>query len=398
MFLLSSASGIARSFATLTLGGRDGGETRGPAGQAGLRHASAPSSPGVFTSLMRRAPARRRRAGSPRVPRRAAAAGAEARATAETCRWISSRDDSGARNDYWRGGAGGSEGRRGRGGGGRGSPRARRATAERPRAERARGRGRGDGKASHGDSRRGFQSPRGGGTRPHTRAPTGATAAAAAAAAAAAVAAATSSRALLSPRNAKTRCGSTRDARRRELRRGFGVRVGARAHVHGGELLDGDSQAREAEPLRARPPHETRGAFDRRPAVRRFRNGTRGVPGAVRVLDATPTHPSVAEFHGVWGAREVSCALWGFANCGRTAEMWNAGVASNTSRGAVCAHCPSSSPICCAKSPPSTATRFRRRICQTRCGRWRRCTAARRVRVTPRFLPMPNAIGVRSRT
>ena len=69
----------------------------------------------------------------------------------------------------------------------------------------------------------------------------------------------------------------------RELRRGFGVRVGARAHVHGGELLDGDSQAREAEPLRARPPHETRGAFDRRPAVRRFRNGTRGVPGAVRV-------------------------------------------------------------------------------------------------------------------
>jgi hypothetical protein len=53
------------------------------------------------------------------------------------------------------------------------------------------------------------------------------------------------------------------------------------------------------------------------------------------------THPSVAEFHGVWGAREVSCALWGFANCGRTAEMWNAGIASNNPiRGAVCAHCP----------------------------------------------------------
>ena len=75
----------------------------------------------------------------------------------------SSRDDSGARNDYWRGGAGGSEGRRGRGGGGRGSY----ARAEGDRgaspSRGARGRGRGDGKASHGDSRRGFQSPRGGG-------------------------------------------------------------------------------------------------------------------------------------------------------------------------------------------------------------------------------------------
>ena len=69
--------------------------------------------------------------------------------------------------------------------------------------------------------------------RPHTRAPTGATAAAAAAAAAAAVAAATS-RALLSPRNAKTRCGSTGRSRGEAAARFFAC-VG-HAHVHGGEL------------------------------------------------------------------------------------------------------------------------------------------------------------------
>ena len=146
MFLLSSASGIARSFATLTLGGRDGGETRGPAGQAGLRHASAPASPGVFTSLMRRAP----RAAAPRwVAARASPGGSGGGGGSSyggDLSMDSSRDDSGARNDYWRGGAGGSEGRRGRGGGGRGSY----ARAEGDRgaspSRGARGRGRGDGK------------------------------------------------------------------------------------------------------------------------------------------------------------------------------------------------------------------------------------------------------------
>ena len=101
MFLLSSASGIARSFATLTLGGRDGGETRGPAGQAGLRHASAPASPGVFTSLMRRAP----RAAAPRwVAARASPGGSGGGGGSSyggDLSMDSSRDDSGARNDYW---------------------------------------------------------------------------------------------------------------------------------------------------------------------------------------------------------------------------------------------------------------------------------------------------------
>ena len=204
MFLLSSASGIARSFATLTLGGRDGGETRGPAGQAGLRHASAPASPGVFTSLMRRAP----RAAAPRwVAARASPGGSGGGGGSSYGGDPSmdlSRDDSGARNDYWRGG-----GRvRGEAGAWR-----RRARVVRARegdrgaspSRGARGRGRGDGKASHGDSRRGFQSPRGGGTRPRTRP---------------APrrprrprrrrrnAAATSSRALLAAER-KTRCGST---------------------------------------------------------------------------------------------------------------------------------------------------------------------------------------------
>ena len=96
MFLLASASGIAR-FATLTLGGRDGGETRGPAGQAGLRHASAPASPGVFTSLMRRAP----RAAAPRwVAARASPGGRGGGGGSSyggNLSMDSSRDDSGAR-------------------------------------------------------------------------------------------------------------------------------------------------------------------------------------------------------------------------------------------------------------------------------------------------------------
>ena len=55
------------------------------------------------------------------------------------------------------------------------------------------------------------------------------------------------------------------------------------------------------------------------------------------------THPGADEFHGVWGAREVSCALWGFANCGRTAEMFadngeHLGY-KNPARGATTAHC-----------------------------------------------------------
>ena len=310
----------------------------------------------------------------------------------------SSRDDSGARNDYWRGGAGGSEGRRGRGGGGRGSYARRRATAERPEPRRARarpGRRQKRATATHAVV---SNRPAEAGTRPHTRAPTGATAAAAAAAAAAAVAAATSSRALLSPRNAKTRCGSTPGTlRRARAATRFWSTRRARAHVHGGELLDGDSQAREAEPLRARPPHETRGAFDRRPAVRRFRNGTRGVPGAVRVprRDDAPERRRVPRRLGARARCPARCGASptaaGPRRCGTPVSRRTPPEArsARTAR--------SSSPICCAKSPPSTATRFRRRICQTGVGAGE-MHSGRRVRVTPRFLPMPNAIGVRSRT
>ena len=97
------------------------------------------------------------------MPRRAAAAGAEARATAETCRWIRPATIP-ARVTT----TGAGRGRvRGEAGAWRRRARVVRARAEGDRgaspSRGARGRGRGDGKASHGDSRRGFQSPRGGG-------------------------------------------------------------------------------------------------------------------------------------------------------------------------------------------------------------------------------------------
>ena len=341
MFLLSSASGIARSFATLTLGGRDGGETRGPAGQAGLRHASAPASPGVFTSLMRRAP----RAAAPRwVAARASPGGSGGGGGSSyggDLSMDSSRDDSGARNDYWRGGAGGSEGRRGRGGGGRGSY----ARAEGDRgaspSRGARGRGRGDGKASHGDSRRGFQSPRGGG-------------------------------------NASSHASADRRHGGRGGRGGGGGGRGRnvepcsalaaerknKMRQHTGTLSSCEScdavleyaseHARTFTAVNFSTAIHKLGKLNRSARGRRTKHAARLIDdprfadletalAASLALFASPdatTHPSVAEFHGVWGAREVSCALWGFANCGRTAEMWNAGVASNTSRGAVCAHCP----------------------------------------------------------
>ena len=38
--------------------------------------------------------------------------------------------------------------------------------------------------------------------------------------------------------------------------------------------------------------------------------------------DNVNDHPHENEFHGVWGTREICCVLWGFANVGRTAEAF----------------------------------------------------------------------------
>ena len=38
--------------------------------------------------------------------------------------------------------------------------------------------------------------------------------------------------------------------------------------------------------------------------------------------DDTSKHPTPNEFRGAWGTREICCVLWGFANCGRTAEQF----------------------------------------------------------------------------
>ena len=341
MFLLSSASGIARSFATLTLGGRDGGETRGPAGQAGLRHASAPASPGGFTSLMRRAP----RAAAPRwVAARASPGGSGGGGGSSyggDLSMDSSRDDSGARNDYWRGGAGGSEGRRGRGGGGRGSY----ARAEGDRgaspSRGARGRGRGDGKASHGDSRRGFQSPRGGDWKPSHA----------------------SADRRHGGRGGRGGGGGGR-GRNVEPCSALAAERKNKMRQHTGTLSSCEScdavleyaaeHARTFTAVNFSTAIHKLGKLNRSARGRRTKHAARLIDdprfadletalAASLALFASPdasTHPSVAEFHGVWGAREVSCALWGFANCGRTAEMWNAGIASNSGRTTVCAHCP----------------------------------------------------------
>ena len=358
MFLLASASGIARSFATLTLGGRDGGETRGPAGLARPRLASVPASPGIFTSLMCRAP----RAAAPRWVAAHASPGGSGGGGGSSyggnLSMDSSRDDSGARNDYWRGGAGGSEGRRGRGGGGRGS-------YERAEGDRgaspsrgARGRGRGDGKASYGEGRRGPQSSRG----EHARGG--------------------------SSRGGGTSSGAHASADRRHGGRGGrgggspppGSRGGRKSAVEPAspaaaarrntmrqhtttlsscetcdEVLEyAETHARTFTAVNFSTAIHKLGKLNRSARGRRTSLASRLIDdprffnletalAASLALFASPdvsTHPGADEFHGVWGAREVSCALWGFANCGRTAEMFaDNGDGKNPARGATTAHC-----------------------------------------------------------
>ena len=358
MFLLASASGIARSFATLTLGGRDGGETRGPAGLARPRLASVPASPGIFTSLMCRAP----RAAAPRWVAAHASPGGSGGGGGSSyggnLSMDSSRDDSGARNDYWRGGAGGSEGRRGRGGGGRGS-------YERAEGDRgaspsrgARGRGRGDGKASYGEGRRGPQSSRG----EHARGG--------------------------SSRGGGTSSGAHASADRRHGGRGGrgggspppGSRGGRKSAVEPAspaaaarrntmrqhtttlsscetcdEVLEyAETHARTFTAVNFSTAIHKLGKLNRSARGRRTSLASRLIDdprffnletalAASLALFASPdvsTHPGADEFHGVWGAREVSCALWGFANCGRTAEMFADNVdGKNPARGATTAHC-----------------------------------------------------------
>ena len=259
----------------------------------------------------------------------------------------SSRDDSGARNDYWRGNAGGSEGRRGRGVGGRGS----RARAEGHLGASpnrgARGRGRVDGNASRGAGRRGPEASRG----------------------------------------ARGRGGSSTGAhavpdRRHGGRGGSGGRAEARGgrkntlepaspaaaarmnkmRQHTGTLSSCESCDAVLEYAEANA--QTFTAVNFSTAIHKLGKLNRSARGrrttlAARLVDdprfkaletaldeslalfASPdptSHPDAAEFHGVWGAREVSCALWGFANCGRTAEAFANG--SDARVGRTTAHCP----------------------------------------------------------
>ena len=365
MFLLASASGIARSFTTLTLGGlggRDGCDTRGPAGQVRLRHATVPASPGVFTSLIHRAP----RAAVPRwVAARASPGGGGGGGGSSyggNLSMDSSRDDSGARNDYWRGGAGGSEGRRGRGGGGRGSH----ARAEGDRgaspSRGARGRGRGDGKSNHGDGRRGPDAPRGqrarGGAGPGSGAHAvpdrrhggrggsggrgesrGGRKSAPEPASPAAAARKNKMRQHTGTLSSCESCDAVLEYAEAHARTFTAVNFSTAIHKLG--KLNRSARGRRTQ-LAARLVDDPRfqkleAALDA--SLERF-----AAPDAA-------SHPSAAEFHGVWGAREVSCALWGFANCGRTAESFANGgggggearadgVGSRRAAARGSAHCP----------------------------------------------------------
>ena len=369
-------------------GGAGGSAARFRARIAGCLHVADASSP-----------PRRRRAGSPRVPRRAAAAGAEARATAETCRWDSSRDDSGARNDYWRGGAGGSEGRRGRGGGGRGSY----ARAEGDRgaspSRGARGRGRGDGKRATATHAVVSNRPAEAGTRPRTRAPDR----------------------RHGGRGGRGGGGGGR-GRNVEPCSALAAERKNKMRQHTGTLSSCEScdavleyaseHARTFTAVNFSTAIHKLGKLNRSARGRRTKHAARLIDdprfadletalAASLALSRPPTRrrTRASPSSTASGARARCPARCGASPTAAGPRRCGTPVSRRTppeARSARTAR--SSSPICCAKSPPSTATRFRRRICQTRCGRWRRCTAARRVRVTPRFLPMPNAIGVRSRT